>query len=128
MTDKARLVQRVAAHGDRLDLNDRVVPLRSVSSRVFAKGRFALAQLGENFALEHDLGVGRHFQIQGPARHQIYGLAHDSARDGEFVRLQRRKRKTADVESRVVPDGDRHRGGFILPLVGLPNVMTMSRL
>ena len=61
MTHEARLVERIAAHGDGFDLDDRVIALRSVSSRVFAEGRFRLAQLGKNLALEHDLGVSRDF-------------------------------------------------------------------
>jgi len=81
MTHEARLIQGVAPHGNGFHLNDRIVALRSVSTRVFAEGRLRLALLRQNFALEYDLGMRRHFQIQSAARHQLHRLAHNSAGD-----------------------------------------------
>ena len=81
MADEGVLVERIAAAGDRLDLQHRVHPPRAVGAGILAERRFGAPLDRADFAFQHDLGVGRHVERNGLAAHQRHRPLQHAAGD-----------------------------------------------
>src|SRR5215468_6587246 len=69
-------VDRITAHGDRRDFDNRVGTDAGVIARILTEGPF-LPQIfwtGVEHTFDDDLGAGRHFKVHGLRRHHLQRL------------------------------------------------------
>ena len=79
------------------DVKHRVLVFERVEAGVIAERAFA-AQLAQfHVAFEHDLGIGRHFQIAGLALHHLDGAAAQEAGDHHLVEVRRQRQNRRDT-------------------------------
>ena len=82
-----------------------------------AERSFRLVHAGEDLALDHDLGAGRHFEIVDAGAGEPIGLAEQSADDLEFAHVRRIGiDHRAHVVQRMGADGDHRRQRLALLL------------
>jgi hypothetical protein len=80
-----RLVDRIDAMGDRGHFDHEAGPGGAHVAGVFAERSLRLANAGGHDALDHDLGVRRHFEIVGLAPYDLQRRAPERAGNGELV-------------------------------------------
>ena len=104
-----RKIDRIAAHGDRGDGENRKLLDRIVIAGVIAIRAF-VAIIGErDFAFEHDLGFRRHFERLAHAIGQLHARAAQQSRELIFRQRVRHRRHRGEDRSRI---GAEHcRGG-----------------
>ena len=76
--------------GDRRHLHRHVEVFERDVAVAFAERTFRLEQFGIDQALDDDLGVGRHLEIDGDALHDADRLAGERAGDAHLVEVDRR--------------------------------------
>ena len=109
LADDRRGVDRVAAVGHALHVEGRITIREAVDAGVVAERSFD-AQIGVvDVAFEHELGVGRHLEVDGAAAYQLDGLAPQEAGEGELVDDRRQGRGGRVRQRGVGADDDRHR-------------------
>ena len=109
---------RLLAMGDRGHLHRHVEFLeRHVAVRL-AERRFRLEPYGVDQPLDHQLGFGRHQQVDGARAHDVDRLAGKPAGDGEFVDADRQLLRTheRDIGRAAEHDGAGHRLAALLVL------------
>jgi hypothetical protein len=114
LADDGGGVDGVFAMGDAGDVEDRILVLHGVEAGVVAEGAFG-AQLAEfDVAFEDDLGVGRDFEIDGFALHDLDRLAAQEAGDQILLDIRRRGNDGGECRGRVGADGygDLHARAF----------------
>ncbi len=86
-------------------MEDGVLVLERVEAGVVAEGAFA-AQLAQfHVAFENDLGVGRHFEIDGLALDDLDGLAAQKTRDQKLFDFRRRRHDGGEGCGGIGADG-----------------------
>ena len=92
------------------DVKDGVEVGQRVVAGVIAERPFLAQRLfGIHVALEHDVRVGRHFQVVGLALDQFDGLLAQVAGEQELVQAVGQRRGGAEGEDGVAPEEHRHR-------------------
>ena len=81
---------RLLLAGDRGHLHRHVEVFERDVAVAFAERAFRLEQLRIDQALDHDLGIGRHVEIDGDAFHRADRLAGERAGDAHLVHVDRR--------------------------------------
>ena len=106
-TDDRRRVDRPGAARDRRQVEDGILAGQRVVAGVVTEGAFEPALAGIHVALEHDLGLRGHLEVDGPARDHLHAAPAEPAREDDLVhgRWQRRRRR---VDQRgIAAEGDR---------------------
>ena len=109
LADDDRRVDRVAAHRDRRDAEDRELLGRGVEARVVAERPFDPDVVPVDPALEHDLGVRRHLEVDGLALDELHRRALEEAGHHQLADVlgQRRARRVGGDGIEPERDGDR---------------------
>ena len=120
LLDQARLARRHLAddrgeHRDCLPVRDRghlhrhVVGFERDIAVALAERRFGLELLGIDQALDHDLGVGRHVEVDGDALDHRHRPAGEPAGDAELVEIDVELLRAGEHHHRRRADHDRDR-------------------
>ena len=108
----------VAAHGDGVDVENRVLPRpRQVVVLELAEGAFLLAHVGKDLPFQHHLGLRRHLHVVGLALDHLHLLLQEPRSDGQLVPAVVRGGGGGEVEHGVVADHESHRHALALGLV-----------
>ena len=101
---------RLALHGDRGHLHRHVVAFERDIAVALAERRLRLQHAGVDQALDHDLGIRRHVEIDGPAADHADRRAGRAARDRQLVHVDRELLRPGEHHDRRAADhdGDRH--------------------
>ena len=73
---------------------------------MIAEGPFRAKLVEVDVAFEHDLRVGRNFEIHGLALHQFHRLLPQESGDDEFLDIRRRGNNRRKCQCRVRADRD----------------------
>ena len=105
-----RVEHRVPSMGDGVDAKNGIPLDRPDETREVAEPALVLGPSGrQQFAFEHDLGVGRNFKIDGLAFDEFDRRAGEPAGQLEFVEARRRHMGGRHHDRGVGPDRDRER-------------------
>ena len=96
--------QRFLSAGDRLYAEHRRRADLGIGPGHFAERAFGRDLVGQDLAFEHELGVGRHFDVDGLALHQPHGLAEQAAGNRKLVHAERRDEARREHDQRVAAD------------------------
>ena len=118
---------RVRAPRKRLDLEDLGAALHGVAARTFAERSLRRGLVGRYLALQHELRLRRHFQIDGLAARHAHRFAQQSAGDGELVGAVGGGVGRGEIDRRVRSHGHRDRHGFVPCLVFLVDAERLAR-
>ncbi len=110
----------MAAAGDRGHLHEGVVFLQVDVAVGFAERRLRLQHLRIDQALDDDLGLGRHQEIDGLRPHHVDGAAGERAGDGELVEILRHLLHRGVGDRRRAADDDGARQRLAARLAFLP--------
>ena len=108
LADDGGGVDGVFAVRDAGQMEDRILVGHGVEAGVVAEGAFGAQFAQLDVAFEHDLGVGRNFQIDGFALDDLDRLAAQEAGDHELLDLRRRGNDGGKSRRRIGADGHRH--------------------
>jgi hypothetical protein len=89
-------------------VKDRKIIGERVQPGVIAERPFAPALARLNVAFEHDLRVGRHFEIDGPALHQLDAALAEDAGEHQLVEPFRHRRGGRVLQHRIGAQRDRN--------------------
>ena len=107
LADDDRRVDRVAAHRDRGQVEDRKEVGGRVVAGVVAKRALDAELALLDVALHDDLGMGRHLEVDRLGLHQLDRLAAQEAGDHELVDVLGQRRRGRVGGDRVETEGDR---------------------
>ena len=101
---------RLALHGDRGDLHRHVVAFQRDIAVALAEWRLRLQHAGIDQAFDHDLGIGRHVEVNGAAARHADRRARRSTRDRQLVHVDCELLRPGEHHDRRATDhdGDRH--------------------
>ena len=101
--------------------HDLALALAQAVAGELAEGALGRARGGQDLALEHQLGVGRHQHVGGLALHELERLAEQGAHDGALVLVDGADGQGAQRDGRVHADGEGHRQRLAARLGDLGN-------
>ena len=101
-----RRVDRFPALRNAGDVEDRIVVRQRVVAGVVAERPFRAQFAQRDVALQHDLGVGRHFKIAGLALDHLDRTAAQETGDHHLVEIGRQRQDGRVHRRRVGADGD----------------------
>ena len=101
-------VDGVAAVGDGGEVEHRVAVGQGVVAGVVAEGPLHSGLVQVHVAFEHELGVGRHLQVDRAALHEIHRLAAQEAGEEHLVQHPGQRCRGRVGDGRVGADGHRH--------------------
>ena len=117
-----------------LAMGDRVTSITSRSARgavvlrKLAERAFRLAHVGQDAALDDDLGFGRHAHVAGPAFDHRQRPAVQRARDFQFVVVERGDRLRRQQRQRIDADHDGNVERLVRPASAIwKNMLGMAR-
>src|SRR5882724_3115186 len=116
-----RMVNRFAPPGHASYFDHRRLAAGTHVAGEFAEGAFLFAVAGADKSFEHDLGIGRNFQVDSFTAHQGNGFAAQTARDGEFIRAVRELCDRREHDRRIDADRDCY-GHVFFSRVVLPDM------
>src|SRR5687768_15515871 len=79
------MIDGYAPPGDAGELDDGLLTAGTHVTRKFSERTFLLAITGADNSFQDNLGVGRHFEIDGLATDQRHGFAAQAASDAELI-------------------------------------------
>ena len=103
-------IDGIFAMRDGGEVEDWVKVGQRIVARVVAEGPFLAQRLFRiNVSLQHDVGVGRHFQVAGLAPDEFGGFLAEVAGEHELVQAVGQRRRGAEGIDRVASKEHRHR-------------------
>ncbi len=114
LADDDRGVDRIAAHRDRAEAEDRKRLGVRVVARVVAERALDADVVFRHVALEHDLRVRGHLEVDRLALDELDRLAAEKACEHELVEVLRQRRARRVRRDGIEPDRDGNRNATVL--------------
>jgi hypothetical protein len=109
--DDRRRIDGPRAPGEGREMKDRVVASQRIVARVVAERSLEAPLRRVDVAFEHDLGIGRHLDVDRAAADELDGASAQPAREDDLVHPGRQRRRRRVDHGRVAAEDDGHGHG-----------------